>query len=185
MIDTEFLAEINSVIDRLPAREAEIVRRRFGWYGGDPQTLDAIGQNFNVTRERIRQLEKISLQTLREGMLASAVLEETQYAASHPQQLPSPVKPVETRTRTKSAAGDELTRPVVRRLAGPVLRTVEATATQPGKLVARLRKAPALEPTDPAPRFDVIEPTPSSSRAQREKLKAKKQKQWGSFHRGS
>lgn len=185
MIDTEFLAEINSVIDRLPAREAEIVRRRFGWYGGEPQTLDAIGQNFNVTRERIRQLEKISLQTLREEMLASAVLEETQYAASHPQQLPSPVKPVETRTRTKSAAGDELTRPVVRRLAGPVLRTVEATATQPGKLVARLRKAPALEPTDPAPRFDVIEPTPSSSRAQREKLKAKKQKQWGSFHRGS
>jgi RNA polymerase primary sigma factor len=171
VLDAEFLEEINSAIDKLPIREAEIVRRRFGWYGGEPQTLDAIGKIFDVTRERIRQLEKISLQTLREEMLASAAVEETQYGPSRPQRRTLPVKPVRTRMQTKSDTDDEP--------AGPVPSKVKATGAQSGKLIAKVRQASAPEPTDPAPRFDAVEPTPSSSRAQRRKLKGKDTKAEG------
>lgn len=66
IIDAEFLEAVNSVIDSLPGRDAEIVRRRFGWFNGEPQTLDAIGKSFNLTRERIRQIEKHSLGRLNE-----------------------------------------------------------------------------------------------------------------------
>ena len=64
VLGLEFLNELNSVIDLLPIRDAEIIRRRFGWYGGELQTLDVIGQRFNVTRERIRQIEKKALEQL-------------------------------------------------------------------------------------------------------------------------
>ncbi|MCT1922571.1 sigma-70 family RNA polymerase sigma factor [Brevibacterium luteolum] len=61
-------AVINAVIDQLLGpREADIIRRRFGWRG-EPQTLEVIGQAYDVTRERIRQLERASLKTLREFM---------------------------------------------------------------------------------------------------------------------
>lgn len=39
---------------------------RFGLTGQEPKTLDQIGQHFGVTRERIRQIEKKSLEALRE-----------------------------------------------------------------------------------------------------------------------
>ncbi|WCE38818.1 sigma-70 family RNA polymerase sigma factor [Brevibacterium sp. BDJS002] len=64
IIDAEYLEAVNSVIDSLPGRDAEIVRRRFGWFNGELQTLDAIGKPFNLTRERIRQIEKQSLARL-------------------------------------------------------------------------------------------------------------------------
>src|SRR5699024_733212 len=76
ILDAEFLARVNSVVDSLPAREAEIVRRRFGWYGDGPQTLDAIGKVFKLTRERIRQLEKTSLQTLGEKLVTLGIVDE-------------------------------------------------------------------------------------------------------------
>jgi len=76
VLDAEFLTAVNSVVDSLPAREAEIVRRRFGWYEDKPQTLDAIGKIFNLTRERIRQLEKTSLQTLKEELLTLGIVDE-------------------------------------------------------------------------------------------------------------
>lgn len=65
-IETEFTEVVNRLVDTLSAREAEIVRRRFGWFDGEPQTLDIIGRKFNVTRERIRQIVKNSLVELRQ-----------------------------------------------------------------------------------------------------------------------
>src|SRR5699024_1511949 len=76
VLDAEFLTRVNSVVDSLPAREAEIIRRRFGWHGDGPQTLDAIGKVFNLTRERIRQLEKTSLQTLRERLVNLGIVDD-------------------------------------------------------------------------------------------------------------
>ncbi len=38
---------------------------RYGIYDGDPRTLEAIGEEFNLTRERIRQLERLALSRLR------------------------------------------------------------------------------------------------------------------------
>lgn len=76
IVDLEFLATINSAVDTLPAREAEIIRSRFGWNGRPIQTLDAIGKRFELTRERIRQLEKLSLKKLCEGFESYPYFEE-------------------------------------------------------------------------------------------------------------
>lgn len=63
-IDAELIVAVNELVDTLPARETEIIRRRFGWFGGEPQTLDVIGKAFDLTRERIRQIANNSLKEL-------------------------------------------------------------------------------------------------------------------------
>ncbi len=52
-------------IERLPQREGRILALRYGFYDGVPRTLEEIGEEFNLTRERIRQLEKLALCRLR------------------------------------------------------------------------------------------------------------------------
>ena len=58
----EYLIE---AIERLPGREGRILTLRYGFVDGIPRTLDEIGKEFNVTRERIRQLERLALCRLR------------------------------------------------------------------------------------------------------------------------
>jgi RNA polymerase primary sigma factor len=48
----------------LPAREREVIEMRFGLSGGRPRTLEEVGRAFNVTRERIRQIENHTLKKL-------------------------------------------------------------------------------------------------------------------------
>ncbi len=65
---TEELDIANSLrrsIERLPDREGRILALRYGFYDGVPRTLEEIGEEFNLTRERIRQLEKLALCRLR------------------------------------------------------------------------------------------------------------------------
>ncbi len=52
-------------IKRLPYREGRILALRYGFADGVPRTLEEIGDEFNLTRERIRQLEKLALCRLR------------------------------------------------------------------------------------------------------------------------
>lgn len=52
-------------ISRLPRREGRILELRYGFLDGVPRTLEEIGEEFNLTRERIRQLEKLALCRLR------------------------------------------------------------------------------------------------------------------------
>jgi RNA polymerase primary sigma factor len=52
-------------VERLPVREGRILALRYGFYDGVPRTLEEIGEEFNLTRERIRQLEKLALCRLR------------------------------------------------------------------------------------------------------------------------
>ena len=52
-------------IARLPDREGRILALRYGFYDGVPRTLEEIGDEFSLTRERIRQLEKLALCRLR------------------------------------------------------------------------------------------------------------------------
>ncbi len=60
--------DITSLVASLEPREAEIIRYRFGLDSRDELTLEEIGQKFNVTRERIRQLEFLALNKMRRGM---------------------------------------------------------------------------------------------------------------------
>ena len=57
---------MDSFLNRLDRRQRYIIIRRFGLDGAKPQTLEAIGQTFDLTRERIRQLELVALQSLKE-----------------------------------------------------------------------------------------------------------------------
>lgn len=63
---TQLLKEqVQSVLSTLSDREQKIVRMRFGLDGGKPHTLEEVGQEFAVTRERIRQIEAKALTKLR------------------------------------------------------------------------------------------------------------------------
>ncbi|MCQ1947572.1 sigma-70 family RNA polymerase sigma factor [Arthrobacter sp. zg-Y1116] len=57
--------QIHSVLDTLPEREAGVIALRFGLVDGEEKTLDAIGQVYGVTRERIRQIESKTMKKLR------------------------------------------------------------------------------------------------------------------------
>lgn len=62
---------LSRLLETLPSREREILDRRYGLDGGHPATLDELGRTFDVTRERIRQLEKKSLSKLQESARAT------------------------------------------------------------------------------------------------------------------
>jgi len=57
--------EINRLLAPLDEREREILRLRFGLDRGEPRTLEEVGEHFNLTRERIRQIEARAMSKLR------------------------------------------------------------------------------------------------------------------------
>jgi RNA polymerase primary sigma factor len=56
--------DIKHALSALPERERRVIELRFGLHGGRPRTLDEVGRSFGVTRERIRQIENSTLNTL-------------------------------------------------------------------------------------------------------------------------
>ena len=56
---------ISEVLDTLTEREAEVIRLRYGLADGRCHTLEEVGQQFDVTRERIRQIEVKAIRKLR------------------------------------------------------------------------------------------------------------------------
>ncbi len=57
--------QLISVIDTLTPREQKVIRLRYGLDDSHPRTLEEVGKEFNVTRERIRQIEAKALRKLR------------------------------------------------------------------------------------------------------------------------
>lgn len=57
--------EINAVLSGLTEREEKVLRLRFGLLDGRTRTLEEVGKEFNVTRERIRQIEAKALRKLK------------------------------------------------------------------------------------------------------------------------
>ena len=53
------------MLDSLPKREAEIIRYRFGLDGYDPTSLQKLGDIFQLTKERIRQIERSAINRLK------------------------------------------------------------------------------------------------------------------------
>lgn len=60
--------EIIDMLSYLKPREMEIVSRRFGLDGERPRTLKEIGEMYNISRERVRQIEEVSLRKLKKLM---------------------------------------------------------------------------------------------------------------------
>ena len=57
--------QLLGVLDTLTPREEKVLRLRYGLDDGRPRTLEEVGKEFNVTRERIRQIEAKALRKLR------------------------------------------------------------------------------------------------------------------------
>lgn len=57
--------QINEWLAQLSGSEHKVIEMRFGLTGGDSQTLDSIGKEFGITRERVRQIEVQALKKLR------------------------------------------------------------------------------------------------------------------------
>ncbi|MEO0143111.1 MAG: sigma-70 family RNA polymerase sigma factor [candidate division WOR-3 bacterium] len=55
----------SEILKDLPKREEKIIRLRFGLGNGMPRTLEEVGRMFNITRERVRQIEAKALRKLR------------------------------------------------------------------------------------------------------------------------
>lgn len=66
LIDRENRVLLHAAIARLPGREREVIERRFGIVDdGDGEGLKSIGQEYDLSRERIRQIEMVALRKLR------------------------------------------------------------------------------------------------------------------------
>jgi RNA polymerase primary sigma factor len=59
-------ALVRKLVENLPEREARILRLRFGLDSGQEQTLETVGRKLKLTRERIRQVQNMALQKLRQ-----------------------------------------------------------------------------------------------------------------------
>src|SRR5213595_1724041 len=66
--DKNLLHEMDGLLQVLDKRERKIIAQRFGRNGGKPKTLEDVGKDFGVTRERIRQLQNIALAKLRRAL---------------------------------------------------------------------------------------------------------------------
>lgn len=56
---------IQEIIDELPERERDIIKYRYGFTTGQPMTLQEIATKYDISRERVRQIEAIALKKLR------------------------------------------------------------------------------------------------------------------------
>lgn len=72
-------ASVESALGQLRGREATVLRLYFGFGGDEPRTLERIGEELGVTRERVRQIKERALSRLRKSQIASklATLRET------------------------------------------------------------------------------------------------------------
>ena len=58
---------VQDLIEQLDERSKTIISRRFGLDGSKPRTLESLGKQYGVTRERVRQIESLTLRELRRG----------------------------------------------------------------------------------------------------------------------
>src|SRR5207253_7581531 len=77
--DKNLRDEVDGLLDVLDDREKKIISQRFGLDGGKPKTLENVGEDFGVTRERIRQLQNIALAKLRRALAKKEDLPETEF----------------------------------------------------------------------------------------------------------
>ena len=68
LADKNLHGELDDLLDILDQRERRIIDERFGLNGKKPMTLEEVGREFGVTRERIRQLQNVALTKMRKAL---------------------------------------------------------------------------------------------------------------------
>ena len=76
---SDLLGEVDGLLEVLDPREKKIICQRFGLDGGEPKTLEDVGKDFGITRERIRQLQNIALAKLRRALSKKEDLPEKEF----------------------------------------------------------------------------------------------------------
>lgn len=61
---------LEEVLKELPPRKREVIEQRYGLNSQEPLTLQAIGDNFNITRERVRQIENDAIEWIKENKIS-------------------------------------------------------------------------------------------------------------------
>ena len=79
--------QLTQVLDSLADRERKVIELRFGLVDGHPRTLEEVGREFGVTRERIRQIESKTLAKLRHPSRSSKLKD---YIESYPRKQEAP-----------------------------------------------------------------------------------------------
>ncbi|KKU10013.1 MAG: RNA polymerase sigma factor [Parcubacteria group bacterium GW2011_GWA1_45_7] len=65
--------ELRKVVESLNPREKKIIEMRFGLIDGVTHTLEEVGKEFGITRERVRQIEAKALERMRENISISKI----------------------------------------------------------------------------------------------------------------
>ena len=65
--------DVDRLLNILTPKEREVVKRRFGFGGKEKETLEDIGNDFNVSRERIRQIESAAIEKLQKSKNAQEI----------------------------------------------------------------------------------------------------------------
>ena len=68
LVESDALTHVRKMLETMDAREATVLRMRFGLDGHEPRTLKEIGESLGLTRERVRQIETEALAKLSEGI---------------------------------------------------------------------------------------------------------------------
>jgi RNA polymerase primary sigma factor len=68
LLETDVLAHVRRMMSSMDAREATVLRMRFGLEDKEPHTLKEIGEQLGLTRERVRQIETEALKKLAQGL---------------------------------------------------------------------------------------------------------------------
>ncbi len=79
--DKQLLEEVESLLHRLDHREREILKYRYGLQGVTVETLENVGKRFDITRERVRQIQNAALLRLRDLLEETAPSEQEQEEA--------------------------------------------------------------------------------------------------------
>jgi RNA polymerase primary sigma factor len=83
-VETVTKEALRDALENLSYRERRVLELRYGLGGGHPRTLDEVGRTFNVTRERIRQIENQSLKKLQTLPEAQKLRDDVEIASGYP-----------------------------------------------------------------------------------------------------
>jgi hypothetical protein len=81
MVNIDYKQICEELLGQLPLKQREVIERRFGLKTGKRETLEAIGKSYKICRERVRQVEKVSLAKMKKN--ASAYKEASRLFAKH------------------------------------------------------------------------------------------------------
>jgi RNA polymerase primary sigma factor len=70
LLHEALLSQLDAALKELDPKEREVMRRRFGLSGREPQTLQQIGHSMGLSRERVRQIESRAKEKIRRGRTA-------------------------------------------------------------------------------------------------------------------